>query len=171
MPEREDFALRAVHEWSATLPTLSATPAELSALIRLSRVAGIQDRIDDQTLGRFEHLGIKGSDDFRTLALLRRSASGLTNSELLAQLGGSKAGVSARMERLTNNGITTRVPSQTDGRSHTNVLTDEGTDLADRLVTDVVTSRKRLLSNLSPKQIEQLGDSLAKIIEGINPGG
>ena len=171
MPEREDFALRAVHEWGAALPQLDATPDELSALIRLSRVAGIQDRIDDQTLRRFESDGIRGSDGFRTLALLRRSSAGLTNSELLAQLGGSKAGVSARMERLTRNGITGRVPSMTDGRSHTNVLTDYGTEVADRLVTDIVTSRKALLANLSASQIAALGDTLAQIIEGINPGG
>ncbi len=171
MPEREDFALRAVHEWSATLPSLDASAEELSVFIRMSRIAGLQDRIDDQTLREFETDCIRGSDDFRTLALLRRSPEGLTNSELIEMLGGSKAGMSARLDRLTNHGVTERTPSELDRRSHTNTLTPHGITLADRVVAAVVHARKTLTRSLSSAQIETLADTLAAIIDDVDPGG
>ena len=63
MPDQDDFALRAVRDWAAVLPTLDVNPDELSIAIRLSRLSNLQNRIDDQALRTYESRGIRGSDD------------------------------------------------------------------------------------------------------------
>ena len=169
MQQHQDFAVLAATEWSRTLPELSATDRELATIIRLSRVAAIQQRLDSSALRGFADTGVKGTEDFRVIALLRRSTGGLTNSQLLEQLGGSKAGISTRLERLRQHGITERLPSKTDRRSHRNLLTSYGEELADRLVAEVVTARKQLIDDLPKKQVQALTDALGDILAKIDP--
>ena len=171
MHDRDDFAFRAVHEWKTLFPTLEATEDEMKVFIRLSRVFASTDRIDERVLRHFEHEGVRATDDFRTIALLRRSPMGLSNSGLIEQLGGSKGGMSARLERFATHGICERTKSAFDRRSHTNTLTHHGVDLADRLVMAVVLGRKALTETLTPDEIHALAEILAKVIEQVDPGG
>lgn len=168
MPERSDFAHRAVHEWHDILPHLDATDDELVVLIRLSRLAALKEQLDELTLRQFEPEGIRGLDDFRTIALLRRVPAGLSNTELMEQIGGSKGGTSARLERFAVSGICLRTTSQFDRRSQTNTLTPRGIGLADRMVTTLVRDRKLLLAGLTPEQVSDVGTLLARMIASVS---
>ncbi len=171
MPKHEDFALRAVRDWKTHMPTLDATDDEIMVFVRLSRVSALKDRIDERTLRPFESEGVRGAEDFRALALLRRSPQGLSNSELIEQLGGSKGGMSARLDRFSSHDICERTRSTIDRRSHTNTLTERGHDLAGRLVVAVVRDRGLLIEMLTTAEVKSLSHMLAKVIETVDPGG
>lgn len=167
-----DFAQQAADQWHEQLTELELSPPELAVAVRFSRLYMLQRSLDDRTLRSFEFEGITGVDDFRLMALLRRSGpDGLTNAELVEQLGGSKAGMSNRLERLVKRGHIHRIPSEVDRRVHANALTATGNDLAERLVASVTAARKPTFAGLTEKQISQLGETMATMIKNLDPNG
>lgn len=169
---RSDFAQRAADQWQEQLSDLELSPAELAVAVRFSRLYMLQRSLDNRMLRSFEFEGIAGIDDFRLMALLRRSsADGLTNAELVEQLGGSKAGMSNRLERLVKRELVRRIPSEVDRRVHANALTDAGIDLAERLVADVTAARKPVFDGLTQDQITLVGEAMAVMINNLDPNG
>lgn len=167
----DDFAQRAADQWQ-NLVGLELTPDELAVAVRFSRLSMLQRSLDERSLRSFEFEGIAGIDDFRLLALLRRSGpDGLTNADLVNDLGGSKAGMSNRLERLVKRDLITRIPSEIDRRVHANALTDSGIDLADRLVGAVTAARKPVFKGLSPAEISQVATAMAVMVKNLDPNG
>lgn len=167
-----DFAQRAADQWQEQLNELVLSPAELAVAVRFSRLYMLQRSLDDRTLRAFEFEGIAGIDDFRLMALLRRSGpDGVTNAELVEQLGGSKAGMSNRLERLVKRNHVERIPSEVDRRVHANALTNAGIELAERLVAAVTAARKPVFDGLTPKEISQVGETMATMIKNLDPNG
>jgi len=168
---RPDFAFRAVQGWQELLPELDTTPDELTVFIRLSRLLTHMDRLDEQSLRSFERDGIRGIDDFLTLALLRRNPTGLSNTELIDHLGGSKGGMSARLDRFERHGLCRSTPSPHDRRIKTNTLTGTGTYLADRMAEAVTRGRMVLLARLDEERIADLSHVLGEMIAAVSPDG
>jgi len=166
----QDFSQRAADQWGELLPEVALSPDEMAVAVRFSRLYQLQRVLDNKSLRKFEYDGLASVDDFRLLALMRRSdADGLTNGELVAQLGGSKAGMSNRLQRLVQHGHVERLPSPVDRRVHANKLTTQGQELADSAVTAVTTGRKRIFENLTDTAITELATTLATMIHTLDP--
>lgn len=171
MSSRPDFAFRAVQGWQELLPELDTTPDELAVFIRLSRLLTHMDRLDERSLRAFEREGIRGIDDFLTIALMRRTPTGLSNTELIEQLGGSKGGMSARLDRFARHGLCRSTPSPLDRRTNINTLTATGTYLADRMAEAVTNGRMVLLARLDQHQVADLSHVLSEMIAEVSPDG
>jgi len=165
----QDFSQRAADQWGELLSDVPLSADQLAVAVRFSRLYQLQREQDKKSLRRFEYEGLVSIDDFRLVALLRRTRTGLTNGDLVAQLGGSKAGMSNRLERLVQHGQVERVPSPVDRRVHTNTLTNQGQQLADSAVTAVTTSRKRIFESLTDTTISDLATTLATMIHNLDP--
>lgn len=168
--EESDFGGRAARDWGTVLPKLALTRDELSVAIRSSRLYLLQRALDEASLRQFQALGIAGVDDFRLLAFLRRSdEKGLTNAELVSELGGSKAGMSNRLDRLVRAELIERVPLLSDRRVHNNALTPHGQRIATEAVSAVTAGRKAAFDGLSEAQIATVAAALEKMIRNLNP--
>jgi len=166
----QDFSQRAVDQWDKLIPDVALTSDEMVVAVRFSRLYQLQRALDQKSLRRFEYEGLVSIDDFRLLALLRRSgADGLTNGALVNEIGGSKAGMSNRLERLVQHGQIERVPSPVDRRVHANTLTSQGQNLADSAVIAVTNGRKRIFENLTDSAVSDLASSLATMIHNLDP--
>ncbi len=165
-----DFAAKAATQWQELLPEMVLNADEMKVAVRFSRLYQLQRSLDEKSLRRFEVDGVVGIDDFRLLALLRRSGEeGLTNADLVADLGGSKAGMSNRLDRLVQTGMIKRIPSLIDRRVHTNALTPEGQQRAAEAVTAVTAGRKTIFQDLSDTQIAHVATALETMIYNLNP--
>ena len=165
-----DYAKRFIDDWPSDLEGLDLAPSELFVSIRLHRLSRLLENLDERSIRPFEANGIKTSDDVRVLSLLRRAGErGLTNSDLLAEIGGSKAGMSSRLERLTKHGLLERSSAAADRRFQTNKLTTEGRTIADRALTAMFNRRKPLFQRLGDEQLFVLATALADIIQEVAP--
>lgn len=165
-----DFALRSVTERNGFLDELSVDPVQLLATIRLARLAKLQEAEDQRTLRKFSADGLRSVEDIRTLAMLgRHQPDGLTNVELLEELGGSKGAMSIRLDRLVKQGIVVQTRSGLDARLKLNGLTEQGVEVAERSVTALLENRVRMFNGLSHDQVAQLGSMVGNIIQLLNP--
>ena len=165
-----DFAARATTEWLQIAPELVLTPAEMQVAVRFSRLYLLQRKRDEQSLRRFESQGVVSIDDFRLVSLLRRKGeTGLTNAELVSELGGSKAGMSNRLDRLVKADVIERVGSPVDRRVHSNILTQAGQQLADDMITAVTMGRKPVFEDLTDRQISNAAETLEVMIRNLDP--
>lgn len=101
------------------------------------------------------------------LLTLRRNGreTPMTPSELAGDMMLSTAAMTARLDRLEKRNLLERRPTPGDRRSIQIMLTNEGFELADRVVTSHVAAEQAMVSTLSQKE----QDVLLGLLERIAP--
>ena len=101
---------------------------------------------------RLKYLGVSQAS-WMTIAMAAKARSPLSQSELADRLGVEGATMVAMVDRLVKAGLVVREPSTTDRRVNRVVLTEAGTVLYGKVLTEAAAFRKELLANLDPQQL------------------
>lgn len=119
-------------------------------------MAGLQDNLD-----RFG-LDFAGLD---VLLTLRRQGAGQSMSPgaMAADMMLSSGAMTARLDRLESRGLLRRAPDPADRRGVRISLTEEGFELADRLVAAHVAVEQAMLSDLSRDEQTKLLKALSRL--------
>ena len=97
---------------------------------------------------------------------------GVSQRRLMDELGLTSGTVSVRMDRLVSQGLVDRRPDPQSARNTLISLTDRGRELFERVVPAHLANEQRLLSGLSPRELELLAGLLRKLLvefEGARP--
>lgn len=157
---------RIVEQWRTERPDLN--PAPMATLGRVARLYAISSRRLDAVFARH---GLQ-SGDFDVLASLRRAGEPhrLAPTELARQLMLSKAGMTARVDRLEREGLISRHSGESDGRRRSVQLTGDGLALVDEVVVDHLAAENELLAGLSGSQRTQLDGLLRTLLGSLEAG-
>jgi DNA-binding MarR family transcriptional regulator len=100
---------------------------------------------------------------FDVLAALYRRREGVTMSELSRMLLVSNGNATTVVDRLENDGLVRRTPSETDRRTVFVALTPEGLRQFEVLATQHEAEVSRLFANLSEADLDVLTDILKRM--------
>jgi len=158
-----DYADQIGRRWEELHP--GSNSAALVASIRLERVGKRHDAGLDGALLPFAHRGVRNVEDFRLLAMLRRTAAPVSATEVSREMQITKAATSTRVERLVDAGLVERESAQYDRRSSPLVLTSRGTTLTDECLDAIIAARQMTFANLSESEVATFADLLKKAEE------
>lgn len=147
----EDEVDLLIADWTLALPAVDLSP--LDVMSRMRRLVASIDVL------RTEALAAAGVEPWAFDILSRlRVAPGhaLTPSALGRMTGAPSATVANRLDRLERAGHVTRRLNRADTRSRLAELTPQGTDAADRAMTELVQAESRVLVDLSETQTNTL---------------
>ena len=149
-----------MEQWAKERPDLDASP--MGVIGRLHRLA---PRLDAELRPVFASAGL-ANGEFDILASLRRSGAPyeLTPTQLSRALMITGGAVTKRVDRLVAAGLVRRDVSQQDARGRLIGLTPEGLQTVDDLATRHFANEARLLEPLTPREREQLGNLLRKLL-------
>jgi DNA-binding MarR family transcriptional regulator len=149
-------------EWARELPDLDTTP--VGVVLRVARLSLSFDRRLQPTFSRF---GLT-PEGFDTLTALRRAGPPyrLSPTELWRSLMRSSAAMTKRLRRLEELGLIRRISDADDARVRLVELTDEGRELAERVLRVHIENERRVLSALTPGEIDTLAGLLRKLLVG-----
>ncbi|MDF8266513.1 MarR family winged helix-turn-helix transcriptional regulator [Luteipulveratus flavus] len=156
----QDEVDRIVDAWQRERPDLDVAP--LHVLSRISRVA----RRLDQTRGTaFARHDVEGWE-FDVLSALRRAGTPyeLSPGALVQQTLVTSGTMTNRVDRLENRGLVRRRPAPNDRRGVLVELTDEGRDLVDAVMADLLAREQELLSHLPTRDRERLAVGLRTLL-------
>lgn len=147
---------RIAHAWQRERP---GTP--VSSIGVITRIRRLGKLLDEERRRTHERLGIDASA-LDLLSTLRRAGPPyrLAPSEIAARSMVSAGAVSQRLSRAESAGLVRRLPSGTDGRGIIVELTQDGHDLTERTVDELLRHEETLLSALTPEQSSDLADLL-----------
>jgi len=154
--------------WRERRPDLDFSP--VAVISRLGRVRG---HLDAQLDELFAAHGLS-APSFGVLVTLARvdDGGGVSQRRLMDELGLTSGTVSVRMDRLVSQGLVDRGPDPQSARNTLISLTDRGRELFERVVPAHLANEQRLLSGLSPQELELLAGLLRKLLvefEGARP--
>lgn len=151
---------RLVSDWQTVHPELDFGPMALFA--RSNRFVGVALRRLDVALGEF---GLTVGE-FDVLSALRRSGEPFTlkPSELADRLMVTRAGITARIDRLEEHGVVARTRDPQDRRSEPIVLTDVGRGLIERALVAYLSAEADLFAGLTPEEHANLDAMLRRLI-------
>jgi DNA-binding MarR family transcriptional regulator len=112
-----------------------------------------------------KHFGI-GVVEWRLLALLAVEDA-ITANRICQVIGRDKSAVSRSLQQLEMAGRVCGEIDSKDARRYTVSLTSEGKALHDRVLKVALERERRLLSNLSPKEIDTLVDLLGRLQKNV----
>lgn len=140
----------AMAQWRTEYPGL-----DILSMSIISRLAQLEVIARTATEGPLENAGLRRGE-FDVLATLRRSGApfALTPATLADQLLITRAGLTARLDRLESAGLITRTPNPTDGRGKRVTLTEEGRGLVERLLPAHVERVGSILAPLSDESLK-----------------
>ncbi|MDT4866950.1 MarR family protein [compost metagenome] len=108
-----------------------------------------------------------GIIEWRMLSMLAVE-EGITANRIVQVIGLDKAAVSRAVQQLVASGHVVTSTNPHDGRSVTLSLTAQGFELHDRILEVALERERRLLSNLSPEEVETLLDLLRRLHSNVN---
>ena len=139
----DPLSKRRLKMWIRLLGVTRAAESHLREFLRVQH---------DTTLPRFD-----------VLAALYRRREGVTMSELSRMLLVSNGNATTVVDRLENDGLVRRTPSETDRRTVFVALTSEGLRQFEGLATQHEAEVSRLFANLSEADLEALTDILKRM--------
>ena len=139
----DPLSKRRLKMWIRLLGVTRAADSHLREFLRVQH---------DTTLPRFD-----------VLAALYRRREGVTMSELSRMLLVSNGNATTVVDRLENDGLVRRTPSETDRRTVFVALTPEGLRQFEGLATQHEAEVSRLFANLSEADLEALTDILKRM--------
>jgi DNA-binding MarR family transcriptional regulator len=149
-----------LNSWAQQRPDLDFSPvAIVSRLARVrSHIAAEQDRV-------FAEHGL-GAASFGVLVTLARIGGerGVSQRQLMDELGLTSGTISVRMDRLVEEGLVARRPDPDIRRNSLITLTKRGRDLFERVVPAHLANERRMLAALSPEEQETLAGLLRKLL-------
>ncbi len=159
-----DRAQTAADQWRQQRPDLD--PAPMALLGRLSELSQLISR--DHLLPFFTTHGLQPGE-FDLLATLRRAGEpyALMPTSLYEAAMISSGGMTSRIDRLEKAGLIERRKHPSDRRGVLVALTSQGRELIDKLVLLHVANEQRMLASLTAREQGQLGQLLAKLLQGM----
>jgi len=139
----DPLSKRRLKMWIRLLGVTRAAEAHLREFLRVQH---------DTTLPRFD-----------VMAALYRRREGVTMSELSRMLLVSNGNATTVVDRLENDGLVRRTPSETDRRTVFVALTPEGLRQFEGLATQHEAEVGRLFANLSEADLDILTDILKRM--------
>ena len=163
-PQEHQRAQFAAEQWQRELPQLDTRAMQVVG--QLGTVAQLMAR--DWLNPLFAEHGLQPGE-FDVLATLRRSGTpyALTPTALYEAAMLSSGGMTNRIDRLETAGLIERQKHPTDRRGVLVALTSEGKELIDKLVPLHVANEQRMLGALTAREQTQLGQLLAKLLQGM----
>ena len=163
-PQEHQRAQFAAEQWQRELPQLDTRAMQVVG--QLGTVAQLMAR--DWLNPLFAEHGLQPGE-FDVLATLRRSGApyALTPTALYEAAMLSSGGMTNRIDRLEKAGLIERQKHPTDRRGVLVALTSEGRELIDKLVLLHVANEQRMLAPLTAREQTQLGQLLAKLLQGM----
>ena len=146
-PDDTSLAARRLKLWIRMLGVTRAVENELREFLRVSH---------DTTLPRFD-----------VMAALYRNRTGLTMTELSRMLLVSNGNATTVVNRLVNDGVVDRIPSEEDRRRITVTLTPEGVAQFETLAAEHRAVVDRLFSTLDEQDLNAMRDILRRIRAGL----
>ena len=156
MPDHIDENLQG---WARVRPDLDLSAWEVT--LRIGRIAThvqYQERL-------YEQFGLNRGGTLTLFALRRSPNYKLSPTQLGETTMATSATVTARLDKLQQQGLITRRHDTKDRRGIIVQLTPQGREVADRLVEAVVERRTRQMEMLSPKEKVDLTFLLRKVLE------
>lgn len=151
---------RITEQWQAARPDLDPSP--MAVVGRLSRASRLLERAVK------ENLALHGVEpwEFDVLATLLRSGAPhvLTAGELSAAAMVSSAALTNRIDHLVDKGLVERAVDPAHRRRVLISLTDDGRELADRLVEHHLAGEERQLAGLTDAERDQLVGLLRRLL-------
>lgn len=157
MPDTID---RILAQWKKERPDLETGPMGLVG--RIQRAAAALRPVLDRT---HSASGLQG-DTFDVLAALRRSGAPyqLSPTDLYREMMLTSGAMTNRIDRLEAAGLVARRADPHDRRGTLVRLTAKGKALVDAAATKHVANEARVLSSLTVREQQQLGDLLRKLL-------
>ena len=150
VPSHRAGAFRVSSDYSERNPT--ADPSATELVINVLHTAELLGRQLDLALRPF---GLtRGSHN--VLQILGGATEPLTPTEVSTRLTVTSATVTGLLDTLERRGLARRRPHPDDRRSLLVEITNDGRQLLDRLVPDLIEHEKRWAAALSPSRREQL---------------
>ncbi|EHS55874.1 MarR family transcriptional regulator [Paenibacillus kribbensis] len=163
-----DFDLRdlpirdTLQEFSMRIPEIDVSAAE--AMLFFMRVSSSVFKVSSEG---FEKFGISHGKFSILILLYRNIQTGLLATELAEKVGVTKPTVTRLLDRLERDGLIMRFVHPSDRRMSIVKLTEQGTELMERLLPLHFTCTSTLMSHLSNDEKELLLTLLKKIESGI----
>ena len=163
-PQEHQRAQFAAEQWQRELPQLDTRAMQVVG--QLGTVAQLMAR--DWLNPLFAEHGLQPGE-FDVLATLRRSGApyALTPTALYEAAMLSSGGMTNRIDRLESAGLIERQKHPSDRRGVLVALTGLGKELIDKLVPLHVANEQRMLAALTAREQTQLGQLLAKLLQGM----
>ena len=156
----DDLIDELLRGWENARPDLDFAPMALFA--RCNRFVTLSIRQLESTLAGYDlTLG-----EFDVLSALRRSGAPfvLRPSELADRVMVTRAGMTARVDKLEENGFVERRRDPSDRRTEPIALTKAGQRLIDRALSAYLDHQTLLFSGLSPANQRQLDSLLRRLM-------
>ena len=147
-------------QWKRERPDLDTRP--MGVVGRIQRAAAaLRPRLDET----HERSGLAG-ESFDVLASLRRAGAPyqLTPTQLYREMMLTSGAMTNRIDRLEEAGLVARRPDAEDRRGTLVRLTAKGKALIDSAAEKHVANEERLLSALTVREQQQLGELLRKLL-------
>ncbi|NYF15993.1 DNA-binding MarR family transcriptional regulator [Microbacterium sp. AK009] len=153
-----------VAAWTAERPDL-----DLSAIAVVGRLGRVANLLSSAQQRVFDEYDLQ-SGEFDVLATLRRAGSPyeLTPTTLASALLLSKAGMTARLDRLVRGGLIDRKLDELNRRSFRVRLTPKGFEVVDAAMTAHTANVIQLLEPLGSPQRDQLDETLRILLHGLS---
>ena len=153
-----------MEQWRQERPDLDL--AAMGPLSRLWQVSALLAPEVDKVLARH---GLRRGE-FDVLTALRRAGEPYTliPSELAETLMMSRAGMTNRVDRLEEAGLVERTLDPSDRRSFLVALTKQGRAVIDETMTEHADNLKRLVSGLTPQELDALDVALRTLLRGLS---
>ncbi len=116
---------------------------------------------------RFFHEFLSSDAQFNILVLLKDSKTPLTQNDLSKKLLVDKSNITGLLDRLQKQGLVQRLPVEGDRRSYHIRLTKEGTKLINKLDTLYTEKVRRITSQLTERDCNDLIRVSKKIRAGL----
>lgn len=160
-----DRAATALSQWQQELPGPDYRPMEV--VERLMEVAQVIER--SYLMPLFAEFNLQPGE-FNVLATIRRSGTPylLSPTQLFDATMMSSGGMTARIDRLEKAGLVLRSPNPNDRRSTLVGLTQKGRFLVEDALAAHLENETGLISVLTPKERDVLGELLGKLLTGLN---
>ena len=155
-----DLVDRVRRQWMDVHPDLDTTG--MAVVGRVLRLASLIRRATDDLLLAND----LSRAEFDVLCALRRNEV-LNPGQISREMLSSGAAITKRLDRLERLGLVSRTASERDRRVVQVRLTDEGTELIDRLLPEHLAGEKVALANLDPARREELADLLKVMLETV----
>lgn len=156
----QDEVDRIVEAWHRERPDLEPMPLHI-----FSRVSRLARHLDLTRRRAFAEHGVE-SWEFDVLSALRRAGAPyeLTPGRLITETLVSSGTMTNRIDRMVAHGLVVRAAGTSDRRMVKVRLTDEGRARVDAAMSQLLTSERELLGDLSAGETEQLSGALRTVL-------
>ena len=159
-PDPSDEVDRIVGAWRRERPDLDVAPLQV-----LSRVTRLARHLDRARGAAFAAHGLEVWE-FDVLAALRRAGAPyeLSPGQLTVETLVTSGTMTNRIDRLEQRALVRRRPDPSDGRGVLVGLTENGRELVDTALEDLLGRERALLASLEPGDADMLAAALRRLV-------